>query len=145
MPYQKLLQQEYPYDLKTGKLLSSVFAAGYNNKGKIVPARIAAFEGAYSIGGSITHENTVTRETIISKEPGNSMLPIIKSKQPVEITPATWENVEIDDIVYCKVKSAFYTHLVKAKDPIKGVLIGNNKGGINGWSKQIYGKITKIL
>ena len=90
-------------------------------------------------------EKLLAGETIISKEPGNSMLPIIKSKQPVEIEPATWENVNIDDIVYCKVKSAFYTHLVKAKDPIKGVLIGNNKGGINGWSKQVYGKITKIL
>jgi len=90
-------------------------------------------------------EKLLAGETIISKESGNSMLPIIKSKQPVEIEPATWENVEVDDIVYVKVKGNVFTHLVKAKDITKGVLIGNNKGGINGWSKQVYGKITKIL
>jgi len=84
-------------------------------------------------------------ETIISKEPGNSMLPLIKSKQPVKIQPITWEECEVDDIVYCKCKSNLYTHLVKAKDPKKGVLIGNNKGGINGWTKQVYGKIIEIL
>ena len=90
-------------------------------------------------------EKLLAGETIISKEPGNSMLPLIKSKQPVEIEPSTWENVDVDDIVYCKVKSSYYTHLVKAKDPLKGVLIGNNKGGINGWTKNVFGKITKIL
>jgi len=90
-------------------------------------------------------EKLLAGETIISKEPGNSMLPLIKSKQPVEITPSTWEEVEIDDIVYCKVHGHYYTHLVKGKDLNKGVLIGNNKGNINGWTKAVYGKITKIL
>lgn len=32
-------------------------------------------------------EKLLAGETIISKEPGNSMLPIIKSRQPVEIAP----------------------------------------------------------
>lgn len=90
-------------------------------------------------------EKLLAGETIISKEPGNSMLPIIKSRQPVEIAPTTWQNVEVDDIVYCKVKSSFYTHLVKAKDPVKGVLIGNNKGHVNGWTKQVFGKVINIL
>lgn len=90
-------------------------------------------------------EKLLAGETIINKESGNSMLPIIKSKQPVEIEPATWENVEVDDIVYVKVHGNIYTHLVKAKDSVKGVLIGNNKGGINGWSKNVYGRVTKIL
>jgi hypothetical protein len=70
------------------------------------------------------------------------MLPIIKSKQPVKIEPTTWEKVKVDDIVYVKVHSYYYTHLVKSTDPNKGCLIGNNKGGINGWSKQIYGLVT---
>lgn len=90
-------------------------------------------------------EKLLAGETIISKEPGNSMLPIIKSRQPVEIAPTTWQDVEVDDIVYCKVHGNFYTHLVKAKDPIKGVLIGNNKGNINGWTKQVFGKVINIL
>ena len=84
-------------------------------------------------------------ETIISKEPGNSMTPVLKSRQPVEISPTSWQNVEVGDIVYCKVKGNYYTHLVKAKNEKRGVEIGNNHGYINGWTKNVYGKVTKIL
>jgi len=84
-------------------------------------------------------------ETIISKEPGNSMTPLLVSRQPVELTPTTWEKVQIGDIVYCKVKGNYCTHLVKAKDDKRGVQIGNNHGNINGWTKNVYGKVTKIM
>ena len=84
-------------------------------------------------------------ETIISKEPGNSMLPLIKSKQPVKIEPTTLDKIKVGDIVYCKVRGNVYTHLVKAIDARKGALIGNNQGRINGWTKQIYGKVIEIL
>ena len=73
------------------------------------------------------------------------MVPLIKSGQEHKITPITWEEVEVGDIVYCKVKGRFYTHLVKAKNLDKGCQIGNNKGGINGWTKQIYGKVIQVL
>jgi len=84
-------------------------------------------------------------KTIISKEPGNSMLPLIKSRQPVRIAPATVESVDVGDIVYCRVKGNYYTHLVKGKNEQRGCLIGNNKGRINGWTKQIFGKVIEIL
>jgi len=84
-------------------------------------------------------------QKVISKEPGNSMTPILKSRQPVELSPISWEEAKKNDIVYCKVKGNFYTHLVKAVDPQKGCLIGNNHGHINGWTKQVYGKVIKIL
>ena len=90
-------------------------------------------------------EKLLNGETIISKEPGNSMVPFIYSKQPVRIAPATWEEVEVGDIVYCKVKGYVYTHLVKAKDDRRGVQIGNNRGRINGWTKTVYGKVIEIL
>jgi hypothetical protein len=90
-------------------------------------------------------EKLLAGETIISKEPGNSMTPILQSRQPVEITPCKWEDVEIGDIVYCKVHGNYYTHLVKGKNEKRGVEIGNNHGNINGWTKNVYGKITKIL
>lgn len=90
-------------------------------------------------------EKLLKGETVISKEPGNSMLPLIKSRQPVELIPVTWENVEVGDIVFCKVAGNYYTHLVKAVNPDKGCLIGNNRGGINGWTKKIFGKVSKIL
>lgn len=34
--------------------------------------------------------------------------------------------------------------IVKAIDPKKGCQIGNNRGNINGWTKQVYGKVTEI-
>lgn len=94
---------------------------------------------------NIKSEKLLAGETIISKEPGNSMLPIIKSKQPVKISPMTWEKAEVGDIVYCKVSGNYYTHLVKAKNKDKGCLIGNNRGGTNGWTKKIFGKVIEIL
>ena len=73
------------------------------------------------------------------------MMPLIKSGQKHKLAPAKWKDCDINDIVYCKVKGRFYTHLVKAKDDKKGLLIGNNKGRINGWTKQVYGKVIEIL
>lgn len=90
-------------------------------------------------------EKLLAGETIISKESGNSMLPIIKSKQPVKIEPCTWEQAEVGDIVYCKVSGSLYTHKVVAKDPNKGCQIANNKGHVNGWTKNVYGKVIEIL
>lgn len=84
-------------------------------------------------------------KTIISREPGNSMTPILKSRQPVRLAPVKWEDVEAGDIVFCKVRGNYYTHLVKAVDQNKGCLIGNNHGRINGWTKQVFGKVIEIL
>jgi hypothetical protein len=50
-----------------------------------------------------------------------------------------------DEIAYCKVKGNYYTHKVLATDPKKGCLIGNNHGHVNGWTKQVYGRVTEIL
>lgn len=73
------------------------------------------------------------------------MCPLIKSNQEHILEPINWEDCKIDDIVYCKVRSCYYTHLVKGKDDNKGLLIGNNKGKINGWTKKVYGKVIEIL
>ena len=83
-------------------------------------------------------------ETFVTKEKGNSMVPRIHSGQEHVLAPATIDEVEVDDIVYCKVHGNYYTHLVKAKNKEKGCQIGNNRGGINGWTKQIYGKVIEI-
>ena len=84
-------------------------------------------------------------ETFATKESGNSMIPIIHHQQEHVLAPAKWEDCEVKDIVYCKVSGRFYTHLVHAKDLKKGLQIGNNKGGINGWTKQVFGKVIEIL
>jgi len=84
-------------------------------------------------------------ETFITSEKGNSMIPLIKSGQKHKLSPIKWEDCEEGDIVYCKVKGNFYTHLVKGKSGERGLLIGNNKGKLNGWTKQVYGKVTEVI
>lgn len=90
-------------------------------------------------------EKLLSGETFTTSEKGNSMVPLIYSGQEHILTPIKIDDVQIGDIVYCKVKGNFYTHLVKAVDQQKGCLIGNNKGGINGWTRNIYGKVIKVL
>jgi len=80
-----------------------------------------------------------------TSEKGNSMVPLIASGQKHILKPVKWEECEPGDIVFCKVKGRYYTHLVKAKSLDKGLQIGNNKGGINGWSKSIYGRVSEVL
>lgn len=90
-------------------------------------------------------ENLLKGEELITSERGNSMVPLIKSGQKHRLKPITWEECDVGDIVYCKVKGSYYTHLVKGKNQDKGLLIGNNKGGINGWTKQVFGRVTEII
>lgn len=96
------------------------------------------------MGRNYKLEKLQNGESFVTSEKGNSMTPILKSGEDHKLSPATWESVNVGDIVYCKVKGNYYTHLVKAKNDEKGCLIGNNKGGINGWTKQIFGKAEKI-
>ena len=85
-------------------------------------------------------------ETFETSEKGNSMTPKIKSGQKHLLAPVKkWEDCNVEDIVYVKIKGICVTHLVTAKDPIKGCQISNNHGHVNGWSKQIFGKVIQIL
>jgi uncharacterized Fe-S cluster-containing protein len=84
-------------------------------------------------------------ETFITKEKGNSMIPLIYSNQPHKLAPITWEECKIGDIVFCRVSGRLITHLVKAKDEKKGLQIANNHGYINGWTKQVFGIVVEVL
>ena len=81
-------------------------------------------------------------ESFITREKGFSMEPLIKNNESHLVSPIKWEDCNVDDIVYCKVNGKFYTHLVKAKNINKGLLIGNYSGNINGWTKNVYGIVT---
>jgi hypothetical protein len=48
-----------------------------------------------------------------------------------------------DDVVFCKVHSNCVTHKVYAVDNNKGVLIGNNHGHLNRWTKTVYSKMIE--
>lgn len=77
---------------------------------------------------------------------GNSMKGKVESGNLVTIEPVPDLAVlKVDDIVLVKVKGRVYLHLIKAVDGER-FQIGNNKGGINGWTggSSIYGRATKV-
>lgn len=74
---------------------------------------------------------------------GNSMKGKVNDGNLVTIEPWPAEKLEVDDIVLCRVNGNDYLHLIKAKDGGR-FLIGNNKGGTNGWTRTVYGKVTKV-
>lgn len=79
---------------------------------------------------------------------GNSMTPILKSKQPVICIPVTKDTIlKKRDIVMCKVNGHFYLHLIWSIKPGDRYLIGNNHNHANGIISRnnIYGKVVEIL
>jgi hypothetical protein len=79
------------------------------------------------------------------KEGGNSMRPLIKHRQPVDLEPVDTSLLQKGDIVLVKVKGNIYTHKVTALR--KGqVQIGNNHGKINGWTNldNVYGIVVAV-
>lgn len=82
--------------------------------------------------------------TVQWRPKGQSMTPRIKSGQLVTVEPAKLEDVKKGDVVYCKVNGRVYLHLAKKIGDDGRVLITNNHGYENGWTKIIYGKLTKV-
>jgi SOS-response transcriptional repressor LexA len=75
---------------------------------------------------------------------GNSMSGKIESGDLVTIQPVINEELQKGDIVLCRVKGNDYLHLIKSIDNDGRCLIGNNKGGINGWASRVFGKVIKV-
>ena len=84
-------------------------------------------------------------ETVQFRPRGNSMKGKIDSGQLCTVVPVKAEEVEIGDIVLCKVNGNQYLHLVKARQGQR-FQIGNNRGRINGWvgANGIYGQCVRI-
>jgi SOS-response transcriptional repressor LexA len=84
-------------------------------------------------------------ETTKIKPRGNSMTGKVNDGALVTLSPCDTQTLKIGDIVLVKVKGNVYLHLIKAIDQGR-FLIGNNRGGINGWvgHNAIYGIATKI-
>lgn len=99
-----------------------------------------------------TAEHLKARETCKVTGIGQSMTPILKSRQPVICEPVTEETVlKKRDIVMCKVKGHYYLHLIwsikKGKNGTEMYLIGNNHNHANGTvgRSQIFGRVVEIL
>jgi len=69
----------------------------------------------------------------------------IESGQLCTVVPVNAADLQIGDIVLCKVNGFQYLHLVKARQGER-FQIGNNRGRINGWigSNGIYGKCVRV-
>ena len=83
-------------------------------------------------------------ETVQFRPRGNSMKGKIDPGQLCTVVPVAAEEVEVGDIVLCKVNGNQYLHLVKARQGQR-FQIGNNRGRINGWvgPNGIYGKCIR--
>lgn len=76
---------------------------------------------------------------------GRSMTGRINDGELVTLAPVKSDDIKVDDAVLVKVKGNVYLHLVKAMDGDR-VLIGNNRGGVNGWTgkDKVMGKCVRV-
>lgn len=76
---------------------------------------------------------------------GHSMKGKVNDRDLVTLEPCVADNLEVGDIVLVRVHGRDYLHLIKAKNGQR-FLIGNNRGGTNGWvgPNCVYVKATRI-
>lgn len=88
-------------------------------------------------------------ETAKVRPSGHSMKGKVNHRDLVTLAPCNPDDLAVDDVVLVRVKGNVYLHLIKAIKQVndqKRFLIGNNRGGINGWvsGSAIYGIATQI-
>lgn len=76
---------------------------------------------------------------------GHSMKGKVDDGDLVTLAPAAPDDVDAGDVVLVRVHGRDFLHLVKAKDGSR-FLIGNNRGGTNGWvgPAALYGKAIRV-
>jgi hypothetical protein len=84
-------------------------------------------------------------ETVKIRPKGHSMTGRVNNNNLVTLEPCKPEDLKVNDVVLVKVKGNVLLHLIKAVNNGR-FLIGNNRGGINGWvgANGIYGIATQI-
>ncbi|MBC8738512.1 hypothetical protein F6X40_17200 [Paraburkholderia sp. UCT31] len=85
-------------------------------------------------------------KTIVIRPRGRSMEGLISSGSLVTVEPRGIRIPQKGDIVLCKVAGQQYLHIVKDADGQGSYLIGNNRGGMNGWTSlnEIFGFCVDI-
>ena len=92
-------------------------------------------------------ERVAEGETVTFRPTGNSMVPLIHSRDEVIVAPVDPHLISVGDIVLTRVAGSVHIHLVKAIELVKRrVQIGNNRGGINGWTgfDRVYGIAVSV-
>jgi len=82
-------------------------------------------------------------EKVQMRPQGGSMTPRIQSGQLVTIVPATIAEVEVGDVVLSKVKGSYRLHLISGRKDGR-LQISNAHGFINGYTKQVFGKVVDV-
>jgi hypothetical protein len=84
-------------------------------------------------------------ETVQIRPRGHSMIGKVNDGDRVTLKPCEPEQLRVGDIVLVRVHGTDYLHLIKAINQSR-FLIGNNRGGINGWvgKNAIFGVATKV-
>jgi hypothetical protein len=84
-------------------------------------------------------------QTVRIRPRGHSMTGKVNDGDLVTLAPCDKTQLQVGDIVLVRVKGNIFLHLIKAINGER-FLIGNNRGGINGWvgPNAIYGKAIKV-
>jgi SOS-response transcriptional repressor LexA len=83
--------------------------------------------------------------TVQIRPRGHSMKEKVNDGDLVTVAPCKPEELRAGDIVLVRVRGTDYLHLIQAIDGER-FLIGNNRGGINGWVGPhcVYGKAIRV-
>jgi hypothetical protein len=85
--------------------------------------------------------------TVTFRPRGSSMTGIINNKDEVVVVPCEVSDIKKDVVVLCKVKGRIYLHKVLSVQLASSrCLIGNNKGGQNGWTSfaKVVGRVKTV-
>jgi hypothetical protein len=90
-------------------------------------------------------ERLARGESVLVRPRGHSMRGKVDDGDLVTLEPCDPDALAAGDIVLVRVRGTDYLHLVKAVDRGR-FLIGNNRGGTNGWvgRQAIYGKAVRV-
>lgn len=84
-------------------------------------------------------------KTVQIRPRGHSMKGKVNDGDLVTVEPCAPESLAVGDVVLVRVRGTDYLHLIKAIDGDR-FLIGNNRGGTNGWvgKNGIYGRAIRV-
>ena len=90
-------------------------------------------------------ERLARGEAVELRPTGDSMAPIIRSRQLVRLVPVDPSTVGRGDVVLAKVGGRYYLHKVSAVGGDR-VQIANNRGHVNGWTSRdrVYGIVATV-
>ena len=90
-------------------------------------------------------QNLAKGQTVQIRPRGHSMKGRVDDGALVTLAPCNPAELKVGDVVLVRCHGNVFLHLIKAINEQR-FLIGNNRGGINGWvgPKAIYGIATKI-